>query len=535
VEAPQPEDDGGPGVFIGRVGSPEAQAALDQLLPSALTLIQQGYSDYVNAALNTMSSSGIDAHTALQQMEAQAATDLQAAATRRPSVSVVVATPPPPVVLQPGEISLKFGVQSFVQPIPNLDQWQQLATDFASLDPDVGEIVLDTEFGGANAFAERDDCFYLSSNAVQNLDSSVIINIDPYLDADPNFDPNDVVGGLMTQLQKDNYTWAYPLTIQPQALRFNSTVFQQAGVPAPFGSWTVDQFNDALRTLQSYLDEAPFVPRDLNGESLMMLIAAYGGLPLDYRTTPATLKFTDPATMAAIQQVLDLAKNGLIDYEALAAGGGFRVIAVGPNDNPPAITSDALGGFRQIVGGPGADESRLVSYPSGTYTGASYTIGTGYISATAQNYDACYRWLSYIAQHVDVFGAMPARLSQINDPAMQASLGNNAAFYSAYALLLGDPNTIVFPAAGNNSSISDFIIQFWLNRAFDNYVLNDGDLAADLADAQTYAAAYQECVAALPPEATPSGGPGIIAINQSILDCASTADPSVASLFPGGG
>jgi hypothetical protein len=44
----------------------------------------------------------------------------------------------------------------------------------------------------------------------------------------------------------------------------------------------------------------------------MMLIAAYGGLPIDYRTTPATLNFTDPATISAIQQVLDLAKNGYI-------------------------------------------------------------------------------------------------------------------------------------------------------------------------------------------------------------------------------
>ncbi len=122
------------------------------------------------------------------------------------------------------------------------------------------------------------------------------------------------------------------------------------------------------------------------------------------------------------------------------------------------------------------NERRLVAYPSGIYTGTSYGIGTGYISATAQNPDACYRWLSYIAQHVDVFGAMPARLSQINDPTIQASLGDNAGFYAAYAQLLQNPTTIVFPSAGGNSAVSDFLIQFWLNRAFDNYVLHDADL-----------------------------------------------------------
>ncbi|MFN8447473.1 MAG: hypothetical protein U0521_02455 [Anaerolineae bacterium] len=179
---------------------------------------------------------------------------------------------------------------------------------------------------------------------------------------------------------------------------------------------------------------------------------------------------------------------------------------------------------------------RLVSYPSGAYTGASYSIGTGYISATAQNPDACYRWLSYVAQHIDILGAMPARLSQINDPTMQASFGENASFYSAYAQLLSAPNTVVFPSAtGGNSVISDFLLQFWLNRAFDNYVLNNADLASELADAQTYSSAYQECIAALPPEETTGGAGGPGGFNSGVLNCARSVDSTIASLIPGGG
>ena len=487
-----------------------------------------------------MSTDSIDAHTALQQAEAQAISDLQTAADRHSSVTVIVATPPPPIVLQSGEIALNFGVQSFIQPIPNLDKWQQLATDFSAADPDVGEVVLDTDFGGADEFAQRDDCFYLTSNAVPSFDTTAIFNLDPYMDTDPNFDPNDVVGGLMVQITKDNHIWAYPMTIQPQTMQYNATIFQQAGVPAPTNGWTVDQFVDALRTLKDYLNTAPFVPRDINGESLMMLVAAYGGLPIDYRTTPATLNFTDPANVDAIQQVLDLAKNGYISYTQLASGGAaFRAITISA-DQKDAITSDTLGGFRAFRGGGrggnnnAANDTLMVSYPSGTYTGASYTIGTGYISATAQNSDACYRWLSYIGQHIEVFGAMPARLSQINDPAFQASAGGNIGFYEQYTQLLQSPTTIVFPSAtGGNSAISDFIMQYWLNRAFDNYVLQNADLAGELSDAQTYATAFQQCVTALPPDQTTGGG-GPFGLNRSTLDCATTADPSLASLIPGG-
>ena len=529
---------GGAAVFIGGGSSPETQAAINQLLPNALSLPDQGYSDYVNNALSALSDT-VDAHAALQQQEAKAVTDLQTAAERKSSVSIVVATPPPPVVLAPGKIALNFGSQSFGPQIPNEDRWKQLISDFSATDPDVGNINLDTDFGSPTDYAGRDDCFYLDSNAVASLDETTIINLDPYMDADANFDQNDVVSGVMAQLQKDNHTWAYPLVIQAQTLSYNSQIFQQAGVPTPDKGWTIAQFNDALKTLKTYLNAEPFVPNDFDGESLMMLIAAYGGLPIDYRTSPATLNFTNPATVNAIQQVLDLARNGYIKYSQLAqTGGGFRIVTVDAN-NQTAITTDSLGGFRRFFGGPnggGNNPNRLVGFPTGTYNGTSYNITAGYISAKAQNPDACYRWLTYLAQHVDVFGAMPARLSQISDPNMASTLGENAAFYQQYADLLKDPNTIVFPSAGGgNANISDFIIQFWLNRAFDNYVLNNADLTAELTDAQTYATAFQQCVAALPPASSQiDAGPGTFGINSTITDCVKKADSTAADLFSGG-
>lgn len=523
---------GGGMAFAISGSSPEAKAQVINLMPAALSLVDMSFSTYVNTALQAMQQDNLDAHTALLEAEAQAAADLQTAADRRSSVSVIVATPPPPVVLQPGEVEIKFGLQSFIQPTPNLAQWQQMAADFVALDSGVGAVTIDDNFGNVAEFAERDDCFYLSSNAVPSLDNTTVMSLDPFLDADPNFNRNDVVGGLMSQLMKENRTWAYPLTIQPAALNLNSDVFAQAGVPLPDGSWSIEQFVDTIQSLTSYLAKPAVVPRDINGETLMMLIAAYGGLPVDYRTSPAALNFTDPAAVDAIRQVLDLAKAGYIEYQELAGGGGFRMVTISTNTaDPEAITSDSLGGFRRIMGGRGTQEdpSRLVSYPTGIFNGASYSIGTGYISANAENPEACYRWLSYVAEHIDIFGMMPARVSQINDPALQVSFGDNAEFYSAYSSILSNPNTVVFPSANAGfNAIGDFITQYWLNRAFDNYVLRDGDLEADLADAQSFAAAFQHCVAQLPPS---DPTPGARGFDTGVLECATTADPSTADLF----
>src|SRR5690606_14111418 len=102
--------------------------------------------------------------------------------------------------------------------------------------------------------------------------------------------------------------------------------FAQHGAIPPTNGWTVDAFNDAIRALKlSPDDPAPFVPTNSGGNYMQILIAAYGGLPLDYRTDSVTVNMTVPATVDAIRQALDLAKDGYIDYQSLGVLGGAFV------------------------------------------------------------------------------------------------------------------------------------------------------------------------------------------------------------------
>jgi hypothetical protein len=127
---------------------------------------------------------------------------------------------------------------------------------------------------------------------------------------------------------------------------------------------------------------------------------------------------------------------------------------------------------------------------------------------------------------------MPARRSLVSDPSVVAALGQDAVdFYSQYEAVLQSPNAINVPATFAGARQTSFILQLWLNRAFDKYVLHDGDLEADLADAQIYATAYQECAANLPPIDPSDGDFGFF---QQIQECITAADPSMASLFGGG-
>ncbi len=526
---------GGPGnVVIGPAItlSPELQALLDQGLASGLTSADTRYDDYLNLALSKMTSDKSDAHTALQSVAAQAAQDQQTAITAKATTALVVNTPTP-LTAAPGKITLKFGIASFVRPFPNLDQWQQLAQTFAASDPQVGLVNLDPNAPQNFAQAATSyDCFMMPYNAVPGGSLSNVLNIDPFLDADKTFDKSDVVGNVLAEVQQDGKTWALPLMITPEMLTYDTQAFAKANVPEPTNGWTISAFVDALKALRTDPTKASFNPMSPGGTYLLMLIAASGGLPLDYRTNPPTLRFTDPATIQAIQQVLDLAKNGYIQYNAMGGTTGF-VVRSGVQQ-APIMTRSLL---PLPKGGPlgaatSADTYKAALYPTGTqYNAVSYSVSTGYVSATSQNPDACYRWLRTVAQHPELFNAMPAYRSLINAPATLAAQGaDSVAVYQQIDALLKDPKTISFPSLFQaGAAPTGFLLEHWLYEAFDNYVQKNADLTASLKTAETYAQAFQQCVATISPNDT-AATPGALGFDKAYLDCAAKADPRLKDL-----
>ncbi len=534
---------GGPGGGLNNL-SEENKAVVTQALASGIPLSELRFADYVSAALSKMSSDGSDAQTALQTEEAQAVADLQTADTAKTSNPVVLATPVPEVVLQSGEVALKFGLNSFVAPLPNQDKWNNLVADFTANDPQVKSITLDVQARGGDEFAATDDCFYLPYNNVPGIDLSTVINLDPFIDSDSAFDKNDVIGNTLNLITRDNKIWAYPLALQPVAMEYNADTFAKYNVPTPEQGWTINGFADALNSIKlDPADAAPFASREPGGTYLLMLIAAYGGIPIDYRTEPPTIDFTSQKNIDAIRQVLDLAKNGYLKYETLAS----NTFIINGDDAAESIYDTTLNGFsfrgRRGGGGPAVGQAttsgtttayKLTTYPTGTDLSAvSYDVTTAYISATSQNPEGCYRWISYLSKHPEVLDAMPAFRSQLPDVATVQS-ANAANYYTLLDNLIQQPSTIVFPSqtGGGFNSPANFLLQYWMNRAFDNYVLNDGNLEQDLADAQTYATAFQECVAAIP-AFDPATGDRRAFFTQ-YTDCAKKADPTISGLFGGG-
>jgi ABC-type glycerol-3-phosphate transport system substrate-binding protein len=531
------------GGFGGRGGrqtniAPDVAQLFSDAIANGLPPSEMRYADYLTVAVKAMASTTntVDAKAALQNVQTQALQDQQTALAKKTSNAINVATPIPTPVLAAGKIELQFNLSSFVSPLPNQDKWNQLIADFTATDPQVAAVNLDTSprFGALDQAVAKYDCFYLPYNAVPSVNLSLITNVDPYLSSDSTFDKTDIVGNIMDQVSRDNKVWAYPIMIQPSILRYNADQFQKANLTAPTTGFTINQFNDDIKALHpDSTDAAPFSANGGGGTHLLILIADYGALPLDYRTNPPKIDFTSQTSVDAIRQVLDLAKNGYIEYTALSAlnfGGGGR-----PSLDS-AIYGDILNGFNARVrtGTNGASTYKPSPYPTGkTFSAVSYSIGTAYISAQSQHPEACYRFISAMAKHPELFNAMPARYSYLDNPGLAGAQGaDTVALYKSLGTILKDPNTISLPSLqGAGGSPSVFLSQHWLYEAFDNYVLNNGDLESGLKDAQNYATTFQDCANAIPP--FDANSQTRQQYNQAFVQCATKADPRLKSSFGG--
>lgn len=524
--------------------SPELQELIDLALANAIPASETNYFSYVYSAVSKINEDGMDTEMALLEVQEEVIEVLNAIDEQASNTVVAVATPVPTPILSANEVSLTFGIEGIFSPLPNRGLWEDAVDEFVAQDAQVGQIVLDTEFLQLEERADTQDCFYLSSNIVPQADLSSLLSIDPFLAADPNYDPNDMVNGAIGQVTRENSVWAIPLSLDPQVMWYDPNVFADAGLPEPRNDWTVFEFIDTLQQLQAHTGEAAYRSQSFGGSYIHMLTAAFGGNLIDTSTPIYTLQLDDPNSIEAARQVLDLARDGYIDYQEIGSFGG------GGGGSGAALFDAQLQpyGWRfQNRGEEFGDPHRVVLFPRGTqYTPVSYSLGAGYISSYTPAPEACYRFLSYVAERPELLFGIPARRSLFDAAvALIDDSSDLAALYQDFDAALQESNVVVvvnpFTAGSSSDPVtgfSNFLVNIWLNRAFDRYVLEDADLDLGLADAQQFSEEFRVCVDAVPSPERPfseMSNQESQAYFEQFQDCAVGVDPSMSELFGGGG
>ena len=490
----------------------DSQTVLDQAREVGFSNASLLYQDYVTAAFNAVQG-GQEPLEALSAAQSQAVQNMETALARRKNTVVVVATPIPDAVVGADEVTLNFAMWNNTTELANRADWERVIADFVWADPQVASIqfnyVTPTSANWRDGIEQANDCMYAPGNEIGTTDLSLRLPLDPLLNADPYFDPDDMVKGAMAQVQLDGATWALPISVKPYVLRYDPAALSAANITLPPEGWTLNQFVDALNVIKPLVGDAPaFYPYEFTGNHLLMLVAAFGALPLDPRTDPPTADFTSSATVDAVRQALDLAKNGYMHYEEMTRA--IRIFSLNPPGDSRVIFGDTLSQVDT------SNRTAIAPFPHGDlYTPLTYEVSTAFISATTLHPEACYRWLSTIANHQELYMGMPARRSAIDSVVLIAVQGREAlATYQQIDTMLSSPESVVFP---NTESTT----RLWLLRAFDRYVLQNADLQTELADAEHFTKDYLACVAALSPDDAN--------YYTKRDDCAVTVDPTVAA------
>jgi ABC-type glycerol-3-phosphate transport system substrate-binding protein len=544
--------------FMGAL-SPENEAFLARALENAITPSDLRFANYLFGAQNQITQ-GMSVEDAVAEMQARAEANLaRAEAMRGQAVTQVIAQPEPTPVLTTGEVAIKFDLQANVSPLPNREQWDAAMEEFAAADAQVGFV----DFYVNNMGADREaafDCAYMSFVDFSNPNMR-LLPLDPLVSVDPNFDRADFLGNSLEQLSQEGVLYGYPTNIQPFVLWYDPAALERANVPQPAADWTISEFIDALNALNSANPDVPQLNLSWNaGTVILMLTAAYGGSPIDYSTAPDTFNLTDPQNVQAMQQALDLARDGVLKYTQISQLNAGNVSFISGGSNGPAFDADIISSFNYRLSSLNTTSEDAPIMTSGPTQPAAFPRGSGgtpvsfsavgmYINAETLYPEACYRLISYLGSRPELFVGMPARGSYIDNPVLEQAFGTNVVdTYRNIAAQITAPDAILLPSpfistnTAFESSLIEYIALTWVYDVWDRYVTSKTpiDLAAELAQTQAWIDEYMVCANNVPRQEfsmvslqdSESDRAAFDAYIRAFGDCAVSVDPRMEKLFP---
>jgi ABC-type glycerol-3-phosphate transport system substrate-binding protein len=471
---------------------PEYADPVAELLSSTLPANSVFLFTQLDFALNLVAQ-GEPIDTALQRADEIAAQNLAEAQARGAQTIITVA---PPLLTEEvaagGEMRLGVGwFESVSEPDPQM--LETVISEFLEPENQIDSIsIVPFDFMTPGDY----DCVYNSYDGIELLRlmgtlEGTYLDLQPLMASDPEFDVEDFLPNTLTML--DEQIIGYPIEVRPHLLAYDRELFERLGIPLPENGWTMQEFNEALRVIKTDTEKAPFIPTNFDDLHLTMLMIASGAYPIDYRSTPPVIHLSDPDVIVTIQQTLDLIKDGYIDfvpiqtYETEPLSGGIYSYPEAAPIYPVSLdltTSDVLTTSPQY---------EFAFYPMGESNTLAYSVGRAYIPTTSRYPEACYRWITTLARHTELFYTMPPRYSLLADPVFKTTQpASITRLYDQLAELSRDPDTVVIGEAG--LSLEAGVLDSWLNEAYNQYILDNTDLETELSLVYEQMAAYMTCM-----------------------------------------
>ncbi len=135
-------------------------------------------------------------------------------------------------------------------------QYQQLAEEFHTRNPAIAVQIIPSTATSGNA---QDDLRDLAASAdsfllkrplqPQDIQSGLLRDLQPFVEADAAFAPEDFYPGLLDRFRWQGKLWGLPSPGTPLVLFYDKAAFDEAGLPYPQPGWSFDEFETAARAM----------------------------------------------------------------------------------------------------------------------------------------------------------------------------------------------------------------------------------------------------------------------------------------------
>jgi multiple sugar transport system substrate-binding protein len=368
-----------------------------------------------------------------------------------------------------------------------LGEFEKLADEFHQLNPDVKvQLVsiyeaLAIEMGdewpedaaeklAAAADTTRSDQYSQSRGLLRDLQ--------PFIEADRTFDPDDFYPGMLEAYREDGGQWAVPAAASFQLIQYDKDVFDEVGIDYPRPGWTWDDFLDKAKQLT--VRDGDQVTRygcvDATGQTMpLAVILSQAGSLVDETTDPPTPRLDRPEVAQAVQWYADL----ILEHGVMPAP------PEGPEDYMElyALTEDkaamSLGGGIVVVGTGQEERKGLVSLPEGKTAVNPMSVQGYAMSAGTQHPEEGWRWLVFLTRR------QPSGLAMPNTLPVRRSVAEESGFWED----LTEDQVAAYQSALEHPFPLNRMPEVWapLMAAIRAVVKGESDVKTALAEAQAKA------------------------------------------------
>jgi ABC-type glycerol-3-phosphate transport system substrate-binding protein len=329
---------------------------------------------------------------------------------------------------------------SFAASNQNRRTYEILAQQFMTDHPDINVVIVsqddltqidnndDTPLKRLHRVVSGADTASISYFPPEAYDSNLLLNLQPLMDADPDFHVEDFYPSTLERFSTTSGTWALPHYVHMDLLHYNKDLFAQANVQEPQPGWSWEDMLDTAEQLAQKRGDTVEIYglTQLSDDTALLLMELLQAQGIDLFHTPIEeWQFDQPEVVTALERMRILVNQGALFWDF--ADREEQILRERPPEEQFILdgqmgmwTSFRRLGTYSIDGTFQAKslpfEMGKVPYPASE---ESHKSVSGYIiSGGTAHPNAAWQWIEFLSQQPNPqmqlqFGSIPARESVV--------------------------------------------------------------------------------------------------------------------------